>query len=55
MNERVANGRRWYGDDWSIIDVYLFWLFTTAASAGFPVADYADLVALIERVQARPS
>ena len=55
VNDRVANQRWWYGDAWSIVDVYLFWLYTTAASAGFPLGDYPNLAALIERVQDRPS
>ena len=55
VDARVTRGRWWYGDQWSIVDVYLFWLFTTAGSAGFPVTDFAALGQLIERVQARPS
>jgi glutathione S-transferase len=38
MADRVASrvtGGWWYGSEWSIVDVYLAWCFSTAASAGF--------------------
>ena len=35
--------------------MYLRWLMTTAASAGFEVQNYANVVDLVERVQQRPS
>jgi glutathione S-transferase len=55
VDERVANGSWWYGENWSIVDVYLFWLTTTAASAGFPLDDYSNVRDLLQRVQERPS
>ena len=55
VDERLASNHWWYGAEWSIVDVYLRWLMTTAASAGFQVQDYANVVSLVERVQERPS
>ena len=55
VEERLDGNDWWYGADWSIVDVYLFWLMTTAASAGFPVQNYAIVADLVERVQQRPS
>lgn len=55
VSERVAGNAWWYGAQWSIVDVYLYWLFSTAASAGFPIKDYPNVAGLIERVQERPS
>ena len=55
VSERLAGNAWWYGAQWSIVDVYLFWLFSTAASAGFPIGDYANVAGLVERVQERPS
>jgi glutathione S-transferase len=46
-------GRWWYGDQWSILDVYLYWCYSTAASAGLELP--AALVEHGERVRARPS
>lgn len=55
VSERVAGNAWWYGAQWSIVDVYLYWLFSTATSAGFPIGDYPNVAGLIERVQERPS
>jgi glutathione S-transferase len=55
IEQRVAGGAWWYADQWSIVDVYVFWLCTTAASAGFPLDDYPNVQDLIARVQARDS
>ena len=55
VDERLDGNDWWYGADWSIVDVYLRWLVTTAASAGFDVQSYPNVVDLVERVQQRPS
>lgn len=52
--ERIAegvDGRWWYGDHWSIIDVYLFWLCNVAEKGGFPLSDYPAIVAHAARVR----
>ena len=49
---RVAGGW-WYGDRWSIADVYLYWNYATAASAGFELP--APLLEHGLRVRDRPS
>ena len=51
---RVANGW-WYPSGWSIVDVYLYWAYSTAAKGGFPLGDYSALVDHAARVRARPS
>ncbi len=53
--ERVSGQGWWYGRDWSIIDAYLYWAYSTAGKGSFPIGDYPDLVAHAERVRARPS
>jgi glutathione S-transferase len=46
----------WYGETWSILDVYLAWLYTAAASEDrFPLFQYGALVDHGQRVRARPS
>ncbi len=55
MNERLAMGRWWYGDRWSIIDVYVYWAYSTAAKGGFSLKTYPDLQAHAGRVRERPS
>lgn len=53
--ERTSDQGWWYGHQWSIIDVYLYWAYSTAAKGDFPLDQYPDLVAHAERVRARPS
>ena len=55
VDTRLEDNDWWYGADWSIVDVYLRWLVTTAASAGFAVQDYANVVGLVRRVEERAS
>ncbi|WP_206243968.1 glutathione S-transferase family protein [Novosphingobium terrae] len=45
----------WYGDQWSIIDTYLYWAYSTARRGGFALEDYPALLDHAERVRARPA
>ncbi len=54
MAARIGDGW-WYGERWSIIDVYLYWAYSTAAVGGFPLHPYPELARHGERVRARPS
>jgi glutathione S-transferase len=55
LNERLGDGRWWYGERWSIVDVYLYWCYSTAAKGGFLLDRYPELLAHAMRVRARPS
>lgn len=44
----------WYGAEWSIIDTYVYWAYSTAEKGGFCVDDYPALVEHARRVRARP-
>ncbi|MEM9624335.1 MAG: glutathione S-transferase family protein [Pseudomonadota bacterium] len=55
VNARLADGSWWYGEAWSIVDVYLTWLFGTARSGGFALDDYPALLDLMQRVAERPA
>jgi glutathione S-transferase len=52
--KRLGDGW-WYGDIWSIVDVYIYWVYSTAGKGDFPIADYPELTGHAERVRARPS
>lgn len=52
---RVSGQAWWYGSAWSIVDVYLYWNYSTAASGGFDLVPYPSLLEHAERVRARPS
>lgn len=46
----------WYGDTWSIMDVYLYWCYTTAGGSDTISLDsYPSVLAHADRVSARPS
>ncbi len=55
IEARLAGSEWWYGADWSIVDVYLYWVTSTAATGGFPAGDYPAIAAHGARVRARPS
>jgi len=52
---RLEQGGWWFGSDWSIIDVYLYWNYETARSGGFDLAGWPVLADHEARVRARPS
>lgn len=54
LSARIGDGW-WYGNDWSILDTYVYWAYSTAEKGGFVLSDYPVLTAHGERVRARPS
>ena len=55
LGDRLSGGRWWYGSTFSIIDVYLYWLYSTAQKGGFPLSDYSKVINHAARVRVRPS
>jgi glutathione S-transferase len=56
ISTRVSDGAWWYGERWSIVDTYLYWVYSTAARGqAFPLGDYPELIAHAARVRARPA
>lgn len=55
MNERLERPDWWYGKDCSILDVYLYWTYSTAGKGGFPLNAYLALFDHARRVQDRVS
>lgn len=54
--ERKLSGQNWwYGDIWSIVDMYINWCLATAVSAGISLDDYPAIQAHFAAVNARPS
>ncbi len=54
LEARIGDGW-WYGDQWSILDTYLYWAYSTAEKGGFDLIAFPGLVAHAKRVRARPS
>ncbi|MEM1143070.1 MAG: glutathione S-transferase family protein [Pseudomonadota bacterium] len=55
LSAKLEKGPWWYGDDWSIVDVYLRWCYGLAESAGFPLVDYSSAIEHATRVEQWPS
>ena len=55
IGARLKNDRWWYGETWSIVDVYVYWAYSTASKGGFSLRSYPELVAHAARVRERPS
>ena len=47
--------RGWWLGEWSIVDVYLQWVFGVATKNGFDAAPYPELARLTERLSERPA
>lgn len=56
IEKRLAGDRWWYGSHWSIVDVYINWGITTAASTDLlPMQSYPAITSHNRRVRERPS
>ena len=53
--DRRLGERGWWLGEWSIVDVYLQWVFGVARNAGFGEDGYANLAGLEERLAAYPA
>jgi glutathione S-transferase len=52
---RLETSPWWYGDSWSIVDVYIFWNYTTAQSGGLDLSPWPAVIAHQERVRGIPA
>ena len=55
IEQRLRNGEWWYGEDWSIIDAYLFWVHWVVEGAGIDVSAFPKYNAMTFRVVKHPS
>ncbi|WP_119968417.1 glutathione S-transferase family protein [Shewanella japonica] len=53
--KRLKASNWWYGEQWSIVDVYLHWCYTRALRGGFSLDDFPALLAHQKRVESKPS
>ena len=53
--KRLKESNWWYGEQWSIVDVYLHWCYTRALRGGYALDDFPAFTAHRKRVEARPS
>lgn len=55
VEQRVRGGAWWYGDAWSVIDGYLYWVWRRVAEAGFPTDGFPALMRHAHRMEDRAS
>jgi len=52
---RLVQADWWYGERWSAMDAYLYWIFWRVEGAGYDVKRYSRFVAHARRMEERPS
>ena len=55
INDRLKLGGWWYGEEWSIVDGYLFWAWWRSTGVGFPQEEFPNIVDHAARIVERPS
>ena len=55
VEDRLAREPWWYGDTFSAMDGYLYWVFWRVEGANFPTADYPHFSDHARRVEQRPA
>jgi glutathione S-transferase len=55
VEDRLAAGRWWYGDEWSAMDGYLYWIFWRVEGAGYDVARFPRYMAHARAMERRPA
>jgi glutathione S-transferase len=55
VEARLAEGPWWYGERWSAMDGYLYWVFWRVEGAGYEVSRYPRFAAHARAHEARPA
>ena len=55
IDYRLSEQSWWYGESWSAMDAYLFWIYWRVEGAEFPVKDYVNFAAHKFRMEQRPA
>ena len=55
MSQRLTGSEWWYGAEWSIVDVFIAWVFDLAAQFSFPLENYPALFKHRIQAEARES
>ena len=54
IDDRLSQAHWWYGDEWSIVDGYLFWAWWRVVASGFPGVRFQNICAHADRMKLRP-
>ncbi len=55
INDRLSNNSWWYGDDWSVMDAYLYWIYWRVEGAGYEVDPFPAFLAHKNLMEQRPA
>lgn len=55
IEDRLSGQPWWYGEQWSIIDAYLYWIFWRVEGADFDVTPYPNYADHAKRMEERPA
>ena len=55
IDKRLTTSTWWYGEQWSIVDIYLHWCYTRALQGGFSLDEFPALLTHQKRVEIKPS
>lgn len=55
IDARLEDGPWWYGDQWSIVDGYLYWVWTRCLGVGYPDAPFPNIRRHRELSDSRPA
>lgn len=55
VDDRLNGQTWWFGDTWSIMDAYIYWVWFRITGGGFPTDDYPNWAAHAARMGARPA
>jgi len=55
INSRLASSTWWFGSDWSILDIYIHWMYSTGEAGGYDLSPFRGIQSHAELVAQRPS
>jgi len=55
IDERLGKQPWWYGESWSAMDAYLFWIYWRVEGADYPVNNFPNFSAHKSRMEQRPA
>jgi len=55
VERRLSGHQWWYGDKWSAMDAYLYWVFWRVSGAEFDIEPYPNFTRHREQMEQRPA
>lgn len=55
IEERLAGNKWWYGDQWSILDAYINWVWFRVSGTRFDISDFPNFARHDREIAERPS